>query len=340
MTSDEMDWDIVDEVEWGNDEEIDWEEVDTEEEILLELRNDPQPSFFVRKFAVVWWKNGFYKAGKIDGTIRVTPTKFLLLDTKGKLRISIDKDKISSITLHEHDGEFPIFYNEITTDDDYLYQITVGVDEAQSKQNHKDIKAAINDEYDAPKPDVKELRIVTSNNGKIKEFTQAFDKLPYHPVKISVDYPEIQASTLEEVVDFGLDWLKGKVQPPFIIDDAGVFIEALDDFPGVYSRYIFDTIGLEGVLKQMKEVKNRKTTFKCVLGLLLEDGTKHKFVGECHGELTAKPKGKHGFGYDPIFIPQNLEKTFAELNSKAKNQLSHRGLAMAKLLDFIKKGKL
>ena len=49
-----MDWDIVDEVEWGNDEEIDWEEVDTEEEILLELRNDPQPSFFVRKFAVVW----------------------------------------------------------------------------------------------------------------------------------------------------------------------------------------------------------------------------------------------------------------------------------------------
>ena len=174
MTSDEIDWDIVDEVEWGNDEEIDWEEVDTEEEILLELRNDPQPSFFVRKFAVVWWKNGFYKAGKIDGTIRVTPTKFMLLDTKGKLRISIDKDKISSITLHEHDGDFPIFYNEITTDDDYLYQITVGVDEAQSKQNHKDIKAAINDEYDAPKPDVKELRIVTSNNGKIKGVYSSF----------------------------------------------------------------------------------------------------------------------------------------------------------------------
>ena len=87
MASDEMDWDIVDEVEWGNDEEIDWEEVDTEEEILLELRNDPQPSFFVRKLAVVLWKNCFYKAGKIDGTIRVPPTKFLLLDTKGKLRI-------------------------------------------------------------------------------------------------------------------------------------------------------------------------------------------------------------------------------------------------------------
>ena len=54
---------------------------------------------------------------------------------------------------------------------------------------------------------------------------------------------------MEEVVDFGLDWLKGKVQPPFIIDDAGVFIEALDDFPGVYSRYIFDTIGLEESLE-------------------------------------------------------------------------------------------
>jgi len=340
MTSDEIDWDIVDEVEWGNDEEIDWEDVNVEEEILLELRNDPQPSFFVRKFAVVWWKNGFYKAGKKDGTIRITPTKFLFLDTNGKLRVSIDTDKINSITLHEHDGEFPIFYNEITTDDDYLYQITAGVNEEQSKQNHEDIKAAISGKYDVPKPEVAELRIVTSNDGKIKEFTEAFDNLLYHPVKTTVAYPEIQASTLEEVVDFGLDWLKDKVQPPFIIDDAGVFLDALGDFPGVYSRYVYDTIGLEGVLKQMEGETNRKTTFKCVLGLLLGDGTKHKFVGECQGELSTKPRGKHGFGYDPIFVPKNLEKTFAELKPKAKNKLSHRGFAMEKLLDFIRQGKL
>ena len=80
----EIEWDTADEVEWGIEEDIVWEEIDENEEIILELRNDPQPSFFVRKFAVVWWRNGFYKAGKVDGAIRVTPSKTLFLDDKGK----------------------------------------------------------------------------------------------------------------------------------------------------------------------------------------------------------------------------------------------------------------
>ena len=340
MSSDEMDWDIVDEVEWGSEEEIDWEEVDAEEEIILELRNDPQPSFFVRKFAVVWWRNGFYKAGKVDGMVRITSTKFIFLDNNGKIRISIDNNQINSIDFHEHKGDFPIFYNEISTKGGEIYQVTTGVNEKQSMQNYKDINSAISGEYSPSKSEIIELKIVTSNDGKIDEFKAAFQELPYYPTKISVDYPEIQASTLEEVVDFGLDWLKGKVQPPFIIDDAGVFLESLEGFPGVYSRYIYDTIGLEGVLKQMEDRDNRNISFKCVLGLLLEDGTKHKFVGECHGQLIHEPKGEGGFGYDPLFIPNNLDKTFAELTTEQKNEISHRGIALRKLLDFIKKGNL
>ena len=335
MSLNKIDWDTVDEIEWGVDDEISWKDVDVEEEIIVELRNDPQPSFFVRKFAVVWWRKGFYKAGKVDGTVRVTPTRFLFLDDKGKLRLSIENKMIESFDLHLHEAKFQIYYNEIVTKNEYSYQITTGINEEQSVQNHEDLKGAIFGHTDKPESDVMELKVVTSNDGKIKEFKQAFEKTPVFPTKVSVPYPEVQASSLEEVVDFGLDNLKDKIQPPFIIDDAGVFVDGLEGFPGVYSRYVYDTIGLQGILKQMENLEDRQASFKCVLGLLLEDGTTHKFVGECKGRIIHEMRGDGGFGYDPIFIPDGFDRTFAELPPEEKNEISHRGRAMQNLLAFI-----
>ena len=182
-----------------------------------------------------------------------------------------------------------------------------------------------------------DLQIITSNNGKIREFNQILKESPYVPVQNNITYPEIQASSLEEVVDFGLTWLQEKIEPPFVIDDSGVFIDYFNGFPGTYTRYIYDTIGLKGVLRQMEDVDNRSCTFRCVLGLMTENGEKHKFVGECSGILIKELRGKGGFGYDPIFIPQGFEKTFAELSSDEKNSISHRGRAMRKLIDFLLK---
>ena len=330
----EIEWDVVDEVEWGIDEDIVWEEIEKNEEIILELRNDSQPSFFVRKFAVVWWRNGFYKAGKVDGSIRVTPTRTLFFDEKGKLRLSITNSDIKKIKLHEHESDFSIFYNEIITDKE-VYEITTGIDKAQSEQNYKDLNAAISGKYEEPLKETIDLQIVTSNNGKINEFIDIFGETHFNPVQTNIEYPEIQSSSLEEVVDFGLSWLRGKIKPPFVIDDSGVFIDNFNGFPGVYTRYIYDTIGLKGVLRQMEDVENRACTFRCVLGLLTESGEKQKFVGECHGTLINELRGEGGFGYDPIFIPQGFDKTFAELTSEEKNSISHRGIAMRKLIDFL-----
>lgn len=335
MSSNKTDWDTVGEIEWGVGDEIDWKDVDVKEEIIVELRNDPQPSFFVRKFAVVWWRKGFYKAGKVDGTVRVTPTRFLFLDDKGKLRLSIENKMIESFDLHLHEAKFPIYYNEIITKNEYSYQVTTGINEEQSVQNHEDLKRAIFGKIEKPESDVMELKVVTSNDGKIKEFTQAFDKTPIYPIKVPVGYPEVQASSLEEVVDFGLSWLKEKIRPPFIIDDAGVFVDDLKGFPGAYSRYVYDTIGPLGLLKQMEGLDNRNASFKCVLGLLLEDGNVHKFIGECEGRIIHELRGDNGFGYDPIFIPDGFDRTFAELPPEEKNEISHRGKAMQKLLEFI-----
>ena len=332
----DIEWDVADEIEWGIDEEIVWEDTEKDEEIILELRNDFQPSFFVRKFAVVWWRNGFYKAGKVDGTIRVTPSRLLFFDENGKLRLSINNADINEIKLHEHESEFSIFYNEIITDKE-VFEITTGVDKVQSEQNHKDLEAAISGEYEESLKEIIDLQIVTSNNGKIKEFKDIFGKTHFNPVKTNMDYPEIQASNLEDVVDFGLSWLHGKIKPPFVIDDSGVFISNFNGFPGVYTRYIYDTIGLKGVLRQMENIDNRACTFRCVLGLLTESGEKQKFVGECSGTLINELRGDGGFGYDPIFIPQGFDKTFAELAPEEKNGISHRGKAMRKLIDFLLK---
>ena len=179
------------------------------------------------------------------------------------------------------------------------------------------------------------INLVTSNSGKVKELTYILKPFGHNASQLKVECPEIQAPTLEEVVDFGLDWLVAKkIQTPFIIDDAGIFIEALQNFPGVYSRYVYDTIGLQGVLKQMEGLEDRTTTFKCVLGLMLEDGTKHKFVGECKGNLIHEIRGSGGFGYDPIFIPKGGKLTFGQMKPSEKYKIDHRFIAFKKIKKF------
>jgi len=180
------------------------------------------------------------------------------------------------------------------------------------------------------------INLVTSNQGKVEELTAILRPFGHTASQLLVECPEIQAMTLEEVVDFGLTWLHGqKTQTPLIIDDAGVFVEKLQGFPGVYSRYVYDTIGPQGLLRQLEHIEDRQASFKCVLGLLLEDGTTHKFVGECKGRIIHEMRGDGGFGYDPIFIPDGFDRTFAELPPKEKNEISHRGRAMQNLLTFI-----
>ncbi len=180
------------------------------------------------------------------------------------------------------------------------------------------------------------INLVTSNQGKVEELTSILEPFGHNASQLDISCPEIQASTLEEVVDFGLEWLHNQgTKSPLVIDDAGVFVDELKGFPGVYSRYVYDTISPKGLLKQMEGIENRAASFKCVLGLLLEDGSTHKFVGECNGNIIHEIRGDGGFGYDPIFIPDGSDRTFAELLPEEKNEISHRGRAMKNLLSFI-----
>ncbi len=150
---------------------------------------------------------------------------------------------------------------------------------------------------------------------------------------LSISYPEIQADTPEEVARYGIEYLKERIDGDFFIEDSGLFIEALNGFPGVYSSYVFRTIGNEGILKLMEGVEKRKAQFVSVVGYY--DGDIHIFRGESKGVIAYEIKGSEGFGYDPIFIPEGDKRTFGEMKREEKNLFSHRGKAMKKLKEYL-----
>lgn len=124
-------------------------------------------------------------------------------------------------------------------------------------------------------------------------------------------------------------------------DDTGLEIESLNGEPGVYSaRYggpekSFDK-NMDSVLSKLHGKMNRKAQFRTVIALIDENGKEQLFEGICKGEILEKKVGKGGFGYDPIFQPESYQETFAELSLKVKNKISHRGLAVSKLIEFLK----
>jgi XTP/dITP diphosphohydrolase len=121
---------------------------------------------------------------------------------------------------------------------------------------------------------------------------------------------------------------------PIFVEDAGLFIDALNGFPGPYAAYVYKTIHNNGVLKLMEEEKNRKAVFQSVIAFCSkETPTPVSFFGESKGEITQTQRieaGKSGFGFDPIFKPEGSKKTFAEMTITEKNVYSHRANAIHK----------
>lgn len=126
-------------------------------------------------------------------------------------------------------------------------------------------------------------------------------------------------------------------------DDTGLEIEALDGRPGVYSaRYAGDNCdfheNVKKVLHEMEGQTNRNACFKTVIVLIL-NGKEYVFEGRVDGEIITQQLGTAGFGYDPIFRPRGFAQTFAEMSDKDKNLISHRGIAMRKLMHFLQEGR-
>ena len=184
---------------------------------------------------------------------------------------------------------------------------------------------------------MKDLYFITSNKGKYKEVANKLIEADFNVIQKNLGYPEVQANSLEDVVIFGVSYILEKFNKPFIIEDAGIFIKNLNDFPGVYSADVFYKIGCKGILKLLENIeKDRNACFKSVIAYVNSDKQIHIFSGECFGDIGFEEVGSNGFGYDPIFIPKGDTRTFAEMTVDEKNLFSHRGNSLDRLLEFIK----
>ena len=170
------------------------------------------------------------------------------------------------------------------------------------------------------------LKVITSNPGKVAEFQRSFADMGIEMEHVRIPYDEIQTGELEEVVKKGMEELRSKGLSNFIIDDSGMFVNALKGFPGVYSAYVQKTVGNPGILKLMEGVEDRSAVFKCCIGCDIE-GRTIIVTGTCDGVILDSPRGDGGFGYDPIFSPDG-RRSFAEISIEEKNTMSHRGNAI------------
>ena len=187
----------------------------------------------------------------------------------------------------------------------------------------------------------KEILIATHNAHKKEEIQQILGE--NFTVTSLIDY-DIHDEIVEDGTTFHANALikaqycfdyTGK---PSLGDDSGLVVEALDGRPGIYSaRYVGDhdfAKNMAKVLEELEGAENRKAYFITVMCLVDETGTNY-FEGRVYGNLTKEVRGEKGFGYDPIFIPENYEITFAEMKAEDKNKISHRKKAIEQFLEFM-----
>ncbi|MEM2089037.1 MAG: XTP/dITP diphosphatase [Thermoproteota archaeon] len=172
------------------------------------------------------------------------------------------------------------------------------------------------------------LLFITGNHGKFVEAERLLGEFGIRLEQADLDITEPQADTLEEVVEKCAEEALKKTDGFFIIEDSGLFVNSLNGFPGVYSSYVYRKIGCEGILKLLTGSSDRSAYFMTTLAYGAPREKLKLFTGRVDGTIATEPRGKSGFGYDPLFIPFGSNLTFAEMDVDEKNRFSHRARAL------------
>ncbi|WP_136667071.1 non-canonical purine NTP diphosphatase [Flavobacterium sp. H122] len=188
-----------------------------------------------------------------------------------------------------------------------------------------------------------QLVFASNNKNKIKEIQQLVPSeiqiVSLEDIGCNVDIPET-ADTIEGNAILKAAYVTQNYGYPCFADDSGLEVDCLNGAPGVYSaRYAGepkdDTKNIEKLLAVLKEESNRKANFKTIICLNI-NGEQHLFTGIINGEIISEKRGTNGFGYDPIFVAEGYNKTFAELSIEEKSHISHRARAVKQLIEFLK----
>jgi XTP/dITP diphosphohydrolase len=189
-----------------------------------------------------------------------------------------------------------------------------------------------------------EIIFATNNDHKLHEVSEYLQN-KYKIVSLKEigcfdDIPET-ADTLEGNALLKARYVHERFGKDCFADDTGLEVEALNNAPGVYSaRYAGADkdagANMRKLLAELSDKPNRKARFRTVIALI-KGGNEYLFEGEVRGSILHEPKGVNGFGYDPVFMPENYDKSFAELDLSVKNTISHRANAVKKLVEFLQK---
>ncbi len=183
------------------------------------------------------------------------------------------------------------------------------------------------------------INFATSNKGKVNEFRQILEpEIKVNHIEIS--YPEMRSDNPEEIARMSAEMLSNKLKKNIVVEDSGLFIKSLNDFPGTCSAYIHKRIGLDGILKLMQGEKNRSCIYKSSVAYCEPKKKAISFSGEEKGKVAESSRGNFGFGHDPIFIPEGNDKTYGEMKNAEEVKKFRRSAVLQLRVFLLKKKKI
>jgi XTP/dITP diphosphohydrolase len=186
---------------------------------------------------------------------------------------------------------------------------------------------------------VKSIIFASSNRYKYREVTSLLSKFDTHVQFVEKNLNELQADSMEVIALNKSHHAFLEISKPLIVEDDGLFIEELNGFPGQYSAFVLKTIGNTGIIQLLRNTNHRSALFRSVIAF--NDGKKSlTFIGETRGTISRNVT-KGGWGYDPIFIPENSEMTYGLLEIRGrKESWSHRATALKKFGEWFRRNSL
>ena len=191
---------------------------------------------------------------------------------------------------------------------------------------------------------MRKLFFFSNNKNKIIEIKKIFKKFSLELISLNdlniSEEPEESGKTFEENAKIKSDYGFNKTGIPCFADDSGICLETFNWKPGVLSKRFLNNFKsneacFKSIIKSSKNNDKRNAYFKTSISLTIKSNQNLIFNGKIDGKISDQVKGDFGFGYDPIFIPNNCKRTLAELNTKEKNEISHRSIAVTKLINFL-----
>ena len=183
---------------------------------------------------------------------------------------------------------------------------------------------------------MKTITYVTGNWAKIDSAKQALEPLGYEINNIKMDTIEIQHDDVEEVAKYSSKWASEQLKCDVLKNDSGLFVEALNGFPGTYTHYVDDTIGEDGLLKLLDGIENRNAYFKEVLAYCEYGSEPITFIGITKGKIAKEKSGSYGWSFDFIFIPEGEDKTLGCFPDEERWQFWSQG-AYKELAQYLDK---